>query len=256
MNNKAINITILILIVLFISFRLTTACNEMGKSEQELKSDSINELPVTFTGFLPCADCPGIEYYLLVEEGGFTELSWYRDRNARPFSETGEWFLQNDSLSLYNYDGELLKTFLYDENLLTLLSPDQQMITGDLANMHIIEKSQEDSSIRRRHDELRDEGVDFLASGNEPFWNIRIDFDEQIHYRTPGKNLFAAVPEPVQENDTLIYNTEMEEDRMRIAIKKEYCRDSMSGFLFTHTVSIQLNGEQELKGCGRYLGES
>jgi uncharacterized membrane protein len=253
MNNKAINITILVLIVLFISFRLTIACNEMSKSDQELKSDPINELPVTFTGFLPCADCPGIEYYLLVEEDGFTEISWYRDRDTGPFTESGEWFLQNDTLTIYNEDGDLLKTFLYDENRLTLLSPDKQLITGDLANMQIIEKSQEETSIRRRHNDLRDEGVDFLASGNEPFWNIRIDIDKQIQYRTPEKNLYAEVPEPVQENDALTYNAEMEEGNMLITIKKEYCRDTMSGFLFTHTVSIQLNDEQEFKGCGRYL---
>lgn len=157
----------------------------MDNRERVQESDPIEELPAVYTGMMPCADCPGIEMHLLIEEDGFTELSWYRDRSPDPFKTEGYWVLKSDTLSLYSNDDELLKTFLYDGETVKLLDHNQRQITGDLSENYILEKSHEEISIRRHHEELRsDENIRFLASGNEPFWNIRIDDDDSLHFHS------------------------------------------------------------------------
>ncbi|TVR29352.1 MAG: hypothetical protein EA390_09920 [Balneolaceae bacterium] len=255
MNNKIINITILVLIVLFVSFRVSTACSELNKTEQVRSSDPIENLPVAFSGFTPCADCPGIEYYLLIEEDGFKELKWYRDRSPEPIEQRGEWVLQGDTLTIYDEDNEPLNRFLYREDQLIMLSMQDEQITGELAEMHVIERSQEETSIRRHHEKLREEGVHFLASGNEPFWNIQINSDQEIRYRTPETEQFAPMPKKLTDTDreNFEFSAELESAILNVAVKKEYCRDTMSGFLFTHTVTVQLDGDREMRGCGRFL---
>lgn len=255
MNNKAINITLLILIVLFVSFRITTACEQLN--QESVQSEIPEELPVTYTGFLPCADCPGIEYYLLLEEDRFTELSWYRDRSETPFEETGTWNLKSDTLKIFDENDELLKTFLYEKDRLTLLDQNQERVTGDIAEMYRIERNQEETSIRNRHNQLRDEeGVDFIASGNEPFWSVRIDLDGSIQHLTPESELTFPATGPIETESETLFETANDSDSLKITIHENYCRDSMSGFLFTHAVTIQLNQDEVMSGCGRYLSEN
>lgn len=254
MNNKIINITIVSLLVLFISFRLTTACGEMNNRDQVQESDPIEELPAVFTGMLPCADCPGIEMHLLIEEEGYTELSWYRDRSPDPFMTEGNWALKNDTLSLYIDNNELLKVYLYDGETITLLDHNRQQVTGELSDMYTLEKSPEEMSIRRRHDELRtEEGVRFLASGNEPFWNIRIDETDSLHYRTPETEWSAPSESTSENEDSIIWRAESQPGTLVMTATQSWCRDTMSGFLFTHTVTVQAEELGELRGCGRFL---
>lgn len=256
MDNKIINITILLLLVLFISFRISMACEQMNRDADDTltESEQIDNLPVTFSGQLPCADCPAIDYYLLIEEDGFTGLSWYRDRSPDPLEETGRWELRDDTLSIYDEHDGLLKTFLFEDDRLTLLDADRQQISDEPADHYVIEKSPEDASIRQRHNEFRDEGVRFLASGNEPFWNIRVDDQGRFSYRSMEREWSTDLqdtPEPEESSQT--YRVETNSDRVTMIVEKTYCRDSMSGFLFTHTVTLQQNGEPDLHGCGRFL---
>jgi len=249
LNNKVINITILVLLTVFILFRINTALKQMSSDDKQV-SQSIENLPAVFTGVLPCADCPGIESTLVLNENSFEEFSHYRNRGNNLYQVDGTWTLTGDTLKLYRVEGELHKAFLYSRDQIKLLDQDLQPITGDLEEYYTLDRSLEQESIRSQHSELREDGVDFLASGNEPFWSVHINFDGQLLYKTPGSETpypFSEFEEIV-ENQNTIYNA----DEMRITITPEYCRDSMSGFLFTHRVEIQTNG-QNMTGCGRYL---
>ena len=249
MNNKVINITILVLLTVFILFRINTALKQMSSDDKQV-SQSIENLPAVFTGVLPCADCPGIESTLVLNENSFEEFSHYRNRGNNLYQVDGTWTLTGDTLKLYRVEGELHKAFLYSRDQIKLLDQDLQPITGDLEEYYTLDRSLEQESIRSQHSELREDGVDFLASGNEPFWSVHINFDGQLLYKTPGseKPYPFGEFEEIVENQNTIYNA----DEMRITITPEYCRDSMSGFLFTHRVEIQTNG-QNMTGCGRYL---
>lgn len=249
MNNKVVNITILVLLTVFILFRVNTALKQMN-SEDEQKSQTIEDLPAVFTGVLPCADCPGIESIIVLNEDSFEELSHYQDRGNNLYRVDGTWTLTSDTLKLFRIEDELHKAFVYSRDQIKLLDQDLQSINGDLENYYSFDRSPEQESIRIRHLELRDEGIDFLASGNEPFWSVHINFDGRLLYQTPG----SEMPHPFSEFEESkeVQKTTYSSDEMQIAITPGYCRDSMSGFLFTHQVEVQASGEN-MTGCGRYL---
>ncbi|MFO7798613.1 copper resistance protein NlpE N-terminal domain-containing protein [Rhodohalobacter sp.] len=249
MNNKVVNITILVLLVVFILFRVNTALKQMNSKEEQI-SQSIENLPAVFSGILPCADCPGIESIVVLNEESFEELSHYQDRGNNLYQVDGTWTLTGDTLKLYRVEDELHKAFVYSREQIKLLDRDLQPITGDLEENYTLDRSPEQESIRSRHSELQDEGVDFLANGNEPFWSVQINFDGQLVYQTPG----SETPYPFSEFEEIVEDqkTMYSADNMQITIIPGYCRDSMSGFLFTHKVEIQTKG-QDMTGCGRYL---
>ncbi|MEX2456048.1 MAG: copper resistance protein NlpE N-terminal domain-containing protein [Balneolaceae bacterium] len=251
MNNKVVNILILLALVLFISFRLTTACNQLDQPEPE--SESIEELPVTYSGTIPCADCPGIDYYLHLEEKQFREVSWYLDPETDPFVADGKWFLKNDTLTLFDDNDIAFKSFLYSNEQLILLDTEGSKITGELADNYVLEKSQEETSIRQHHNRLNEEGVTFVSNGNEPFWSVQIFEENKLKFQTPEANWTASISNIKQNRDEQIYQAEADTGSLKIFIRDEYCRDSMSGFLFTHTVSVQVNNDTEMNGCGRFL---
>jgi len=251
MNNKVVNILIILALVLFISFRLTTACNQLGQTVPE--SESIEELPVSYSGTIPSAG-PGIEYYLHLEnDNQFKEVKWYLDRDTSPFKEIGRWALQGDTLTLFDEEHNLLKSFLYSDERLTMLDTHGNKITGDLQDYYILEKSQEETSIRQRHYQLKEEGITFVSNGNEPFWAVHINEEEEIIYQTPETKWTAPATDIQEIEGQQIYQTEYGDDSLRVTIIDEYCRDTMSGFLFTHTVEVQLNDEPVMNGCGRFL---
>ena len=249
MNNKFINITILVLLTVFILFRINTALNQMNSDDEQV-SQSIEDLPAVFSGVMPCADCPGIETVIVLNETGFEELSHYQERGSNLFQEEGTWSLSGDTLKLYRSEDELYKAFIFSRDQIKLMDQDLQPITGELEEYYTFDRSQEQESIRSQHSELREDGVDFLASGNEPFWSVHINFDGQLLYKTPGSETpypFSEFDE-IEENQKTVYSAE----EMQISVTPGYCRDSMSGFLFTHLVEIQID-EQNMTGCGRYL---
>ena len=219
-------------------------------SDDEQVSQSIEDLPAVFSGVLPCADCPGIETVIVLNETGFEELSHYQERESNLYQAEGTWSLSGDTLKLYRSEDELYKAFIFSREQIKQLDQDLQPITGVLEENYVLDRSQEQESIRSRHSELQDEGINFLASGNEHFWLVHINFDGQLLYKTPG----SETPYPFSEFEEIVENqsTIYSADKMQITITAGYCRDTMSGFLFTHRVEIQTNG-QNMTGCGRYL---
>lgn len=56
-----------------------------------------NGLPATFTGTLPCADCPGIDMHLnLLPDGAYLLRESYQDREVGPFFDIGRYLLSSD----------------------------------------------------------------------------------------------------------------------------------------------------------------
>lgn len=248
MKNKGVNIVLLLLLVIFISFRISTACSELEK--MNLSEPPIAELPKTYTGTLPCADCPGIWYYFQIGEDSFIELMQYRDRSL-DFSETiGTWELWGDTLFAYR-DDELYQAFLYEEDELLLLDQQKETVTGELAGSYRLERIMSEKSIRSRYAELKEKGIDFIASGNEPFWSIQLDAGNTLIYRTPEDSIQIQAPDIQSSEEEISFSTGGAHSIEMQAVKK-YCIDTMSGFLFTHTVTARVDG-RSLTGCGLFL---
>ncbi|MFK7161483.1 META domain-containing protein [Marinospirillum sp. MEB164] len=90
--------------------------------------------------------------------------------------------------------------------------------------------------------------ADFQASGNEPPWLLRIE-QEQVY--------FAQGYTPSWQRQT-IHNSDgltqqIETEQLRIQIREQVCRDSMSGMPHPYSVSItptHTDGDAQLQGCG------
>jgi len=66
----------------------------------------LGELPATFKGTLPCADCPGIDYHLnLLDDGVYFLRQIYQDRDGGPFEDIGRHLLSSDRDQLTLYGG-------------------------------------------------------------------------------------------------------------------------------------------------------
>lgn len=251
MKNKIINITILVMLGGFIFFRVNAALNQIDNGEQAAESQP--EIPSTFYGTIPCADCPGIEYVLHLDENRFTELRWYIDRDSAHFEQTGTWEQRSDTLFLSDSTDENYQAFLVGNDRLTLLNRNQKQVTGDLADHYILQKNHEATSIRRHYEKLNSDGVTFVATGNEPFWNIRIYDDGKFVFTTPESEHRFDKFESTENKGFKEYSAGNQSVSVRIKTEPELCRDSMSGYIFTHAVSVSSNQDLSANGCGQFL---
>ena len=109
-----------------------------------------------------------------------------------------------------------------------------------------------------------DQGIDFYATGNEPFWSLDVILEEGLKFTTmSGFELNVPLLEPIKagEDGSFEFRGETEAGAIEIFVTKEDCTDSMSGEFFTHKTSIDAkagadNDFTRYEGCGRYLTES
>jgi len=114
-------------------------------------------------------------------------------------------------------------------------------------------------------EEKRISGVNFIAYGNEPFWNVEIDlgksikltalFDiEEMHFPTP--QMF-----PIMDVAGVSYISSNDEATINVSIFRQNCSDDMSGENFSYQVTsdIQFKNNSPSKiftGCGAYLNDA
>jgi uncharacterized membrane protein len=256
--NKYINISILLILGIFISLRINVACSELEKLSDEEVPEETFSVPVSYSGVLPCASCPGIQYSLVLEDEKFTEASWYIDKDPNPFVKNGTWQQSADTLRLFDDSGELLKSFLLEGREIILLDETEERISGDLADNYRLFEISEFISIQEHLQALKKDGIEFTASGNEPFWSVRISTDRKLNYQTPdtsisidARKLADSKSEPSAGN-TIIYHALSGTSEYILQINPVHCQDDMSGFLFTHSVTFTIDNKL-YRGCGTFL---
>lgn len=107
-----------------------------------------------------------------------------------------------------------------------------------------------------------DAKADFIARGNEPFWNLQIDFDQNMRFQAINEPTELTVPVPQaqrKEEGVLSYNISTAEGAMQVTIVREDCQDSMSGEQFSHSVQIAVKDSEmedfvRVSGCGSFQG--
>lgn len=249
--NKKTAIIIVCCLIVFIIIRVNIAFNFLDEPDHH--NTYTPDLPVAFTSTLPCADCPGIEYELHLQEEAFTEFSFYTDRDSAHFTESGNWEIKSGTLIIHPGDSSKKKRYLISDQNLKLLDRSGSEISGDLANHYFLEKNTEFQSIMNRHQELRENGVIFTAGGNEPFWSIQVFSSDSLVYKEPGGEVKSTSLRITDSGEGKEYQAAFDTGNSIKAITEErFCIDSMSGFKFTHAVTISLSGETK-SGCGTTL---
>ena len=256
--DKKTGIIIVIGLIFFISIRLYIAMNVPSSSSnvnEQTHADFPLGHPAVFTGTLPCASCPGIETHLLIDSTGFREITRYIDENGGYNTTYGTWDVsESDSLFLMSND-ELYKAFIIENDSLLLLDQSGNIIIGDLEENYLLTYSDMENQIRSRHEELRQNGFIFFAAGNEPFWLVRVTDKDYVIYETPEMRKSGDLDQRRFDTSSTELNAQFGSgETLQLNIRDEICQDSMSGFLFSHTVTLQYENREE-RGCGRFLNE-
>ena len=100
--------------------------SQRAADKESASASAITNLPATFIGTLPCADCPGIDYQInLLIDHTFVSRMTYEERNTS-FDEQGSWDSSKDDkmLVLKPAHGRLQKFLLPDADTLRQLDAD------------------------------------------------------------------------------------------------------------------------------------
>lgn len=94
------------------------------------------------------------------------------------------------------------------------------------------------------HPEPTSDG-NFQARGNEPFWNLSLERDSITWRQIDGNVQSERLQQVELHNDNLM----LQSKTLTILITPYTCQDSMSGFLYPNTVSVEALG-LVWSGCG------
>lgn len=108
-----------------------------------------------------------------------------------------------------------------------------------------------------------EQGIDFIASGNEPFWGLEIDFDKSMHFKmVSGFEIITPAVEGVKAMDANVirYSAKTEQGVLTVQIAKLECINDMSGEKSGYSVTIDTKNNTDkddsiYKGCGQYLAD-
>lgn len=107
-------------------------------------------------------------------------------------------------------------------------------------------------------DRFRDkfeEGIDFIASGTEPFWGLEIDLDQFMRFATLGGDSIKTPPaagEPMAAANAIRYQAQTAACTLRVVVFNQPCTNGISGEELPKKVEVTLN-DKRYSGCGRYL---
>lgn len=103
-------------------------------------------------------------------------------------------------------------------------------------------------------------GVDFTASGNEPFWSIEIYSDTLIKFSrlSEGEFLFGNIIVLSSDKNSISYSAMNSKAEIKIELLKQKCDDTMADKEYPYTVKVFIrpgksNIFKEYSGCGMFL---
>ena len=197
------------------------------------------EIPTgTFYGTLPCADCPGIRYELtLNDDGTYVESTEYLEKSVAPQVDSGTYEVQQDTVvRLLKPSGEGMNRWAVADGKLRMLDQAGAPVESEFARQYVLSPQKPDeSSAKTRHE------VDFKATGNEPFWSLEIDFDQQMRFKDlNGIELITPVPAATypQENVTE-RRASTEQGELLVTVTREKCQDLDNEVAFLRALSQQ-----------------
>lgn len=128
-------------------------------------------------------------------------------------------------------------------------------IAGCSSNKQASRKPDEqlDQSDVKNYDSKRSLGVDFFASGNEPFWVVDMNSEDstKIYILSNNYTFYYKTPVPFLDSvtKTIKYTFDAE---ATLTLKKDKCSDNTSGERSDFAASLNVLNKTYL-GCGKYI---
>lgn len=223
-----------------------------------------------WSGKLPCADCEFISYRLNLKRNlTYEDRMSYNGKKVSDVLSDGTWKNLNDSTvetisgsgnkTLYRIRGN--EMLVLDERGEPLQGPSPEMFRLTKLTRGKINPDEMDG-INNLFEEKRKNGTDFIASGNEPFWNVEIDIDNKISFTSlteVGSVSFSSPKfQPIMDIDGVSYSASDETGAINVSIFRDSCVDDMSGLESPFNVTVDIHSKKNntstsFSGCGRYL---
>jgi uncharacterized membrane protein len=95
--------------------------------------------------------------------------------------------------------------------------------------------------------------IDFIAFGNEPFWQVEISPDGIVYSRAGGADWSFPYREPMASQTKRVYWGASEDGsghRIQVSIEEKSCRDTMADSQYSFVATVMID-DQELSGCAR-----
>ncbi len=227
----------------------TTALKDTSNLEQLADS-----LPTgAYQGILPCTSCKGLQQTVIFySDKTYQEEQVMLDKNNSLKKGAGIWDLNNDKIELKrnNKVGIVMlkkndSLFFTRINGVTVKDPFKYILT---------KKNLADSN--DEWNKKKAEGIDFIAMGTKPSWNIEIKNQQFILFKLADwkKPLIAAPESPITNNDSTLYKLKKDTTKWSITIFPQICSDGMSDTLYRYKVNVHYKGFI-YKGCGVMLSK-
>ena len=249
-------------LTVFLSGTMVSASSETGAMPTP------ESVPGRYEGYIPCADCPGIVYELLLsEDGSYAESLFYTDRSEQPVVQTGTYTIEGDAVVLDKSDNGLKYFEMHPRGLL-LRDIHGKLVAGDLSERYILTRKKESSDITLNNATLTlmqkklAQGTGFYAVGNEPFWSLDIDFDTGMRFTSLTELSEMNTPpgreDKAQDADVTRYFAQAEGGTLIVTVSRAECSDTMSDERFPFKVRVDVkrivdSDYTSFEGCGRYV---
>ena len=232
-------------------FMLLATCSTQGKKEKR-EPITAQKVMGAYTGVTPCADCEGIYTKIeFIDSITFIKSSKYLGKSSRAFFDMGQWSIQNDSVLITTAHGKQ-QHYLHENNGLIMLSQDGKRIKGELANYYRLDKGEPEGK-KDRSNEVK-AGIDFIARGNEPYWNLEIDFNGTLRFTTlESDSIVSQTPSPVLDGNTTQLQVSEGETQLSIKFSPVGCINNMTGSYSDYAVEINYNNGKLESGCGEFI---
>lgn len=194
----------------------TSYSNPHAEPHNQMHQDLINEenqkiiedLSGNYSGKFPCSDCDYIDYSIsLFEDGTFKLTYTYVGKSNAPIEKSGKYILTNRLLIQLNNSANGMNFLRKIPDGLLLLDKNGNEFSKDISQKYKLFPivSNANSSIALKKKLLFkkwNSGINFYAFGNEPFWSLDIDIDNNIRVKNlDGLDFFAALDKPVKAMD-------------------------------------------------------
>lgn len=223
----------------------TLSCSHLSSSNSEFIGE--------YQGVLPCADCEGIKTTLLFKEDySFEKSTIYLGKEANFNTDKGQWSLLNDTtVALQEKSGEY---YFHIKNNQQLTLVDKNTSKEKTELHQTLYKINREEPTEGNYNYAIKEGIDFYATGTEPFWSLKLYINKGLEFNQPDFEKPISIKDfktEFRDNYTLVSPVAKSEIK-EIRIYNMPCVDDMSGMVSNNFVEIVFK-DKNLKGCGQAL---
>ncbi len=249
---------------LYLMILLIAGCTSGNKNDTKTPASAQlwQQVAGSWFGEMPCDDCDAIAWQLtLNNDSTFDQRLTYIGNDRPDEIGSGAWRLYADSTLILAGTDDV--SLFFGGAYLEKLRAENESSKAESGEFYkLYPKTSETNPLIDLQKGTT--GIGFRATGNEPFWSLEIDFENNMTFEMmDGISITtpAVAPEEAFLEDTVQYKAETKEGTLIIDIIRQSCTNNMSGDKSEYKVDVQIKSATDktfktYSGCGNYLGSS